>query len=412
MNLPAVEPWEEPVDGSGLLDELAATVRRFLVLPKWAAETLALWILHTYAFRLRDVTAYLGIESPEKRCGKTTLLTVLSELTNRAVVAANISSPAFFRVIEETQPTLLMDEADTSLRGNDELRGILNSGYTRKTAFVVRVAGGEWEGGGARDEGSPDSQNGKHSAAQGREQRENGKRRGSRLARFSCWCPKALAAIGRLPDTLADRCIVIRMQRKLPHETCERLRELEPEKLRRRCARFVGDHVVEIASARPEMPAGLNDRAADIWEPLMVLADLAGGQWPQAAREAALSLSTSAQESSPIGALLLDILLVFARAREDRIWSRRLVAELNGFGGRPWAEIRKGKEATELWLAQRLRPYGIRPKSLWIEGVSSKGYEMEDFREVFRRYIPRSELEALRAEAEEGAGENQMGGGV
>src|ERR1700683_1380038 len=131
----AVRPWPEPVEGHVLLDHLARTLRRFAVLPQWAPETLALWVLHTYAFELRDVTAYLGIESPEKRCGKTTLLGVLNELVNRPIAAANISSPAFFRVIEEARPTLLIDEADTLLAGNDELRGILNSGYTRNTAF-------------------------------------------------------------------------------------------------------------------------------------------------------------------------------------------------------------------------------------------------------------------------------------
>src|SRR6266850_8251 len=126
------------VNGQLLLDELEAVLKRFVVLPEWAPETLALWILHTYAFELRDVSTYLGIESPEKRCGKTTLLSVLRKLVNRPVAAANISSSAFFRVIEEIRPTLLIDEADTFLRNNDELRGILNAGYTRKTAFVVR----------------------------------------------------------------------------------------------------------------------------------------------------------------------------------------------------------------------------------------------------------------------------------
>src|SRR5205085_4096102 len=140
-----VEPWIEPVDGRVLLNELEETVRRFVVLPKWAAETVALWILHTYAFELRDVSTYLGIESPEKRCGKTTLLSILSRLVNRPVAAANISPSAFFRVIEEVRPTLLIDEADTFLRGNDELRGILNSGYSRKTAYVVRVVSEPWE---------------------------------------------------------------------------------------------------------------------------------------------------------------------------------------------------------------------------------------------------------------------------
>src|SRR5438105_10125785 len=126
MQLPPVEPWPEPVNGKSLLDELRQFLTLFVILPKWAAETLALWILHTYAFELRDVSTYLGIESPEKRCGKTTLLTVLSELVNRPEVAANISSPAFYRMIEEARPTLLIDEADTVLHGNDELRGILN----------------------------------------------------------------------------------------------------------------------------------------------------------------------------------------------------------------------------------------------------------------------------------------------
>src|SRR5205809_4922989 len=135
-----VEPWPEAVDGGELLNELEHLMRRHVVLPPWAAETAALWVLHTYAFPLRDVSAYLGVESPEKRCGKTTFLSVLSELANRAVPLANISSPAVYRAIEEKQPTLLIDEADTFLQGNDVLRGILNAGYTRKTAFVIRVA--------------------------------------------------------------------------------------------------------------------------------------------------------------------------------------------------------------------------------------------------------------------------------
>src|SRR3989475_7544378 len=134
-----VEPWPESVNGKVLLDTLVQILRRFVVLPKWAAETLALWILHTFAFQLRDVTTYIGIESPEKRCGKTTLLGLLNELANRAVASSNISPPAFFRVIEDLSPTLLIDEVDTFLAGNDQLKGILNAGYRRDTAFVFRA---------------------------------------------------------------------------------------------------------------------------------------------------------------------------------------------------------------------------------------------------------------------------------
>jgi len=377
LELPEVQPWPEPVDGKLLLDELVRVLKRFLILPKWGAETLALWTLHTYAFQLRNVSTYVGIESPEKQCGKTTLLTVLSELVHRPEVAANISSPAFFRVIEETQPTLLIDEADTFLQGNDQLRGILNSGYSRKTAYVVRVASQEAEA-------------------------QKSETKASRLVRFSCWCPKAIAAIGRLPETLADRCIVIRMQRKTPHEQCERLRNLDGLALRRQCARFVLDHAANVAEAQPEIPSSLPDRAADIWEPLLALADLAGGAWPELARQAAVGLASSAQESNPIGSLLLDIFVLFATLKVDRMFTRTLVMNLNALGDRPWAEMRNGKEITDQWLAQQLRPYPIRTRTMRIGEMRAKGYFLEEFAELFHRYIPRAEAQAFRDELKAG----------
>ncbi|MEY2427903.1 MAG: hypothetical protein QOJ40_788 [Verrucomicrobiota bacterium] len=373
------------VDGGVLLDELASLLRRFVILPQWAAETVALWILHTYAFQLRDVCTYLGIESPEKRCGKTTLLSVLSELVNRPVVAANISPPAFFRVIEEMQPTLLIDETDTFLRRNDELGGILNAGYKTSTAYVVRVV----------------HQGGDNTLSYDGGQNENGVQRPegkseSGLKRFSCWCPKAMASIDRLPDTLADRCIIIRMQRKQEDEECERLRTLETGRLKRQCARFVLEHSAEIAKARPVMPENLNDRAEDIWEPLLALADLAGGAWPQLAREAAVGLSASAQESNPIASLLLDIFVIFTLAEAKQLFTRTMVDELNRRpGDRAWKEIRKGRPLTDLCLAQLLRPYGIRPRTIRIGENRAKGYLEDDFIDVFRRYIPRSEIDAL-----------------
>src|ERR1043166_434350 len=139
LNLPAVTPWGDPVDGKLLLDEIVRNLTRFVVLPRFAPETLALWIVHTYPFQLRAAPTYTALESPAHRCGKSTLVTVLSELANRAVVASNVSSPAFYRVIEQIQPTLLIDEADTFMHGNEELRGILNSGYQKKTAYVLRA---------------------------------------------------------------------------------------------------------------------------------------------------------------------------------------------------------------------------------------------------------------------------------
>jgi hypothetical protein len=360
----------------------------------------------------------LGIETPEKRCGKTTLLGVLSELVSRPVVAANISSPAFFRVIEETQPTLLIDEADTFLQGSDELRGILNAGYCKKTAFVWRVTdGGNFK---FQQPTSKENEDG-DDTARNVSLLTPAAPSGSRVAKFSCWCPKAVCSIGRLPDTLADRCIVIRMQRKREEEECKRLRDLDGTALRERCGRFVSENGSAIAMARPELPEGLNDRAEDIWEPLLVLADLAGGDWPEKARQAAVNLTTKAQDTNPIGSLLMDIFAVFmhvkchrieklrksagpnaqeaakkAQHEAERIFSRDLVDALNLQKDRPWLELARGRPITEMWLAQRLRPYGIRPRMVRIEELQSRGYDERDFWEVFRRYIPNSEVEELR----------------
>jgi hypothetical protein len=116
LHLPPVQPWPDPVDGKGLLDTIASVTRSYVVMSKWAGDAVALFVVHTYAFQLRDVTTYIGIESPQKRCGKSTLLNVLSALVNRPLLSSNISPPALFRVIEELQPTLLIDEADSRLR--------------------------------------------------------------------------------------------------------------------------------------------------------------------------------------------------------------------------------------------------------------------------------------------------------
>jgi len=129
--------------------------------------------------------------------------------------------------------------------------------------------------------------------------------------------------------------------------------------------------------------------------------DIAGGHWPELARQAAVSLSASAQESSPIGSLLLDIFILFANVQVDRMFTCSLVAALNSLGNRSWTEMRKGNGITDLWLAQQLRPYGVKPKSLRIGDTVLKGYLYEDF----RRYIPRSEMDALLAENAEASPE-------
>jgi len=207
-----------------------------------------------------------------------------------------------------------------------------------------------------------------------------------------------MAAIGRLPDTLADRCIVVRMQRKTHQEQCERLRNVDTRALQQKCARFALDYASQIASASPVIPPTLHDRAADIWEPLFVLADLAGGAWPELARQAAISFTGGTPENNAIGSLMLDIVAIFAENDAARMFSRDIVAHLNCLQGRPWADALNGKPMTELWLSQQLRPYSVRPKTMWIGDTSAKGYVHDTFIGIFRRYITKADFELLRSE--------------
>jgi hypothetical protein len=195
------------------------------------------------------------------------------------------------------------------------------------------------------------------------------------------------------------------MQRKTPNDQCERFRDFDMvavrKDLRQQCAQFVQDHRDAIISAEPEIPAALNDRAADIWEPLLALADCAGGDWPALARDAALALSSDTRENNPIGSLLLDIFTMFAARGQDRILTRDIVEALNTqFTDRPWMEDRKSQRSTEIWLSKQLRPFGICPRMFRNEGAVVRGYLREDFDEAFRRYIPAAELDALRSMAQ------------
>jgi len=204
----------------------------------------------------------------------------------------------------------------------------------------------------------------------------------------------------------------VRMQRKRAGEKCERLKRLEATELKQKCAGFAAEHAVEIAAAAPAIPRELANRAADVWEPLLALADLAGGRWPEVAREAAMGLTARAQEQSPIGSLLIDVFMAFMVGGGDRRFSRELVERLKFGVDRPWMELQNGKPVTESWLAQHLRPYGILPRPIRIGEQVAKGYMKDDLMDAFSRYVPRAELEALKAEVVERSGNRAEGGGV
>ena len=175
------EPYSGTVNGSELLKTIVGVFNKYLVLPKGAAEAMALWVIHTYCHDAAWIGPILALLSPTKQCGKTTSLNLLSYIVDKPLPASNLTSPTLFRGIEKYIPTLLLDEADTFMRDNEEMRGVLNSGHNRASAQVLRAvpSGDDYD-----------------------------------VKPFSTWCPKSVAAIGKLPATLMDRSIVIPMQRK------------------------------------------------------------------------------------------------------------------------------------------------------------------------------------------------------
>jgi putative DNA primase/helicase len=379
FNLASPEPWPEAVDGAELLAGIAEAVRSYVVMEAGAAEAVALWVLHAHALDAFAYSPRLAITSAEKRCGKTTLLDLLGCLVPRPLPTANATAPAIFRTIELSKPTLLIDEADNFLKSGSELHGVLNSGH-RRGGSVLRLVG---------DEHEPRA--------------------------FSTFAATAIAMIGRLPDTLADRSIEIRLRRRLANEEVTRFRaDRATGQLARMAARWAKDHIEALRRADPPTPKGLHDRAANNWEPLFAIADEAGGEWPERARKIAVTFSARDEDGGSVGELLLaDIRETFdemksgavklahgvdARIAEtDRIRSIDLARILADKEGRPWAEWgarRQGLNAHG--LARLLRPFNIGPTTLRFHKVEKggatvsipdKGYERQQFEDAFTRYL-------------------------
>ena len=126
------EPYHSTVDGNQLLSEISKIISRYMILPKGTLTPIVLWIASTYVYDAFNVYPKLGVISPEKRCGKSTLLDILGAFSCKSVLSSNITPSSIFRVVEKTRPTLLIDEADTFIAGrNDDLIGIINSGHTK-----------------------------------------------------------------------------------------------------------------------------------------------------------------------------------------------------------------------------------------------------------------------------------------
>ncbi len=327
---------------------------------------IALWVLHSHAIAAADATPYLGIVSPTKRCGKSRLEEVLELISRNAWKIDGAPSEAtLFRKIEKELPALLLDEADALWAGGDvrtePLRAIFNSG-NRRGATVPRCVG---EG------------------------------KAQEVHDFSVFSPKVLSGIKttRWPDTVLDRCFLIQLRRRARGETVDRLRVRkvgpEAEVLYEKAACWADVNLKALTDAEPDLPEELDDRAQDGAEPLLAIADLAGGEWPELARAALLELHGDREVEDDSWGIQLLADIHEAIGEDDRIFGDDLRERLKENPERPWASWGKGdKGLTARALAGLLRDFGIKPKQVWIDDETRRGFEREWFQDAWSRYLP------------------------
>jgi len=361
LGIAEIEPWPESVSGTELLSQLSRRFKEHVQLSQDGADVAALWVVHSHAPEASFFTPRLAITSPVRRCGKTTMLRLLACLVNKPMKLENITTAALYRTVEAAKPTILIDEADTFMDDQEALRGILNSGHAQDGRVIRCDADPPYE-----------------------------------PRAFRTFCPVAIARIGRLPGTLQDRSIEIPLSRRRRNEHIKSFRLDRGNPFlsdARKAARWARDHSQQLLNLDPAIPL-MNDRAADNWRPLVAIADLVGGEWPDRARRAALALSASPDESDDLELLLADIRDMFEESRTDRLYSQAIVEKLVAIEERPWAEYDRGRPLTPSKLARLLKPLGVYPGTIRTEATgagTAKGYYRTRFEDAFTRYLPPSQ---------------------
>ena len=359
-------------DGAALLDEVEAFHRRFNAFPTEAAYVaVTLWDAHAHLLDAFDSTPRLAFLSPEPGSGKSRALEIVETLVPHPMVAVNASAAALFRAVSgmEGRPTILFDEIDTvfgpKAGENEELRGFLNAGH-RRSGVTYRCVG----------DGATQS-----------------------VQAFPSYCAVAVAGLGSLPDTILTRSVIIRMRRRAPNEKVEpfrqRLHEKEGHALRDRLAAWAATVRPAVEGTWPAMPEGITDRPADVWEPLLAVADAAGGTWPERARAACVELVTAAKDGdkASLGIRLLTDLRDQVFCGADRMPTAVILDILNAIEDAPWGDL-GGKPLTSRGLSRMLGEYvtadnqPIRPRPIRTASGVPRGYYAEDLADAWARYCP------------------------
>ena len=368
---PTVEPEPLPDEpGDRVLDDVREWIASHVAFPEqYHAAVVALWAVHTHALDRAASTPRLVLESPEPESGKTRTLECLACVARLARHVVTPSAAVLYRWIESHRPTLLVDEIDAVFgRGSaqsettEAIRAVINAGH-RPGGVIPRA-----------------------------------RRDGPGTDEYRVYAPVAMAGIaGHLPDTIRSRSIRVQMRRRAPTEKVRDFRERRDvpigEALGARVAAWVEHHGDEIPEEGVDMPPGVEDRQADVWEPLLAIADAVGGHWPATARAACAAIVADARASDEqsLGVRLLRDLRSIMTEGEDKWPTTELLEQLNGpFVGEdaPWPGFNEGDGIEAKDLARMLKRHGIAPKSIWVGGRSTRGYRRQDFLDEWSRYLP------------------------
>lgn len=344
-------------NGSSLMFDLVAAVRRYTVLSEADSILTALWVAFTHLYHLFGIAPSLAATSPEKRCGKTNFMIFLSRLCRAPYATSNMSEAAIYRRIEQDKPTLLMDEAETFMVKSKAMIGILNSGYKRTMGGVERIG-------------------------------KNG------VEKMTTFCPKAIAMIGEMPETLKDRSIHIRLERKSPDEKVETVPEQGPDELSLLCSRlvrWVADNSNAVAHVKPEALGLNNDRAEDNAKPLLAIASIMGGNWLERAQGAFEAHAEAEDKTLSHGEwLLTDTARAFALSGRNQLLTVELLGYLLTQEEAPWLTFSHGRAMTARDLAGMFKQFGISSIQLRHGTAQEKvgrGYRREKFTQAFARYV-------------------------
>lgn len=359
--LAAMLATDGPVDGAELLNDVETFLGRFVAYPSEAARVAhALWIAHTWLMDRWDSTPRIAFLSPEPGSGKSRALEVTEPLVPRPVHAVNTSPAYLFRKVSDPAgpPTILYDEIDTvfgpKAKDNEDVRGMLNAGHRRGAVAGRCVVKGQQV----------------------------------MTEELPAYAAVALAGLDDLPDTIRTRSVIVRMRRRAPGERIEpwRHRVNGPEGAEvadqlRRWAEQSADLI-----RWPDMPAAIQDRDADVWEALLAVADLAGGQWPSRGRAAAVALvAAAADQRQSLGVqLLADLRRIFAG--DDVLATETILERLNRLEDAPWGDLR-GKPLDPRGLARRLHKYEVASRKVKIDGKALQGYRREHLWDAWTRYL-------------------------